>query len=152
MAESFAHANVSLLLFYFYNWRIMALQCCVSALPQRESAVTTCWSLPLEPPSSSPPIPPGSSRRQAEVHVPCSSFTRGRVYLLALLSIRLPHSLLPLPMSTSPFSASCISIPALQIALSVLFFQIPYLCDLYICALIYSICFSQTSLCITDCI
>ena len=41
---------------FIFNWRIIALQCCVSAIQHRESPINIHIPLPFEPPSH-PPLP-----------------------------------------------------------------------------------------------
>ena len=53
----------------FLNWSIVALQCCVSAVKQRESALCIMYPCPLGPPSNPPPPPvqPSTSSWSSEL-------------------------------------------------------------------------------------
>ena len=100
------------LYFFFFSWRIIALQSCVSAIQQCESAI----SIHMSPPSWAS-HPSRLSLTELSSLVLYSNFplaiyfTNGNVYVLMLLS-QFIHSLLP------PSD----SVPALQIASLVPFF------------------------------
>ena len=144
------HANVSLLLFHFYDWRIMALQHCVSALQQRGSAVTTC----LPPPSWASlvlaPHPSPLGHHGAPSWAPCALqqlpptlfHTWSCVYVNPTLSLSIAHS----PCSPRVHKSShCIlylcSCPADRL-ISTLFLDSIFMFYIYICINIQYLFFS----------
>ena len=113
----------TLFFLFIFNWRITALQCCVSFCcwtPVNQSYVYIC-PLPPAPPSYTPPHP----TRLSMACTPCAptaatlwlSILHTVVCMFQCCSLNPSHPLLP-PLHPQVCSL-CISIPALQIGLSV---------------------------------
>ena len=136
-----------IVLFFFFNWRIIALQCCVGFchtiawIIHKYTYITSLLGLP-----PSPAIPPLQlvSLHWFELPVLCNvplalCFTEGSTYVLMLHSQFIPPSPSP-TVSTNLFSMS-----------ASLFLPCPYAHQshfprFHVYALIYNICFSLSDL------
>ena len=71
--SSWNSQNLKIFIYFrFFNWRIIALQCCVSAAQPCKSAVYIhIYPLPLKPPSLPPPSAPSRSSQSTELSSQC---------------------------------------------------------------------------------
>ena len=123
------------LIFYtnFFNWRIIALQCCVAFchttmwISLKYTYILSLLSLPFTPSSNPSPSRASPSTAPCVIQVPTIYFTHGNVCISMLISQFVPPSSSPCCVHKSILYVF-VSSPALQIGSSLPFFKIPYIC------------------------